>query len=336
MTRHVESLAISPIRSCVALSRPPSLSLAATAIGFTGELIRLWVPQDSVGLVFGRSTDRPDLPSFPKTHAKHAYAATVTVTTPHWENNYDLPELTTTFPMVALLPDERILIVGARCTRHPDGTAEQNASIFKADGSLESKFCLGDGIEHVQIDESGNIWVGYFDEGVYGNFGWGINETLGGAGLVCFDDRGQAQWKFEPLESIGPIDDCYALNVGEDGVWTCYYSDFPITYVDKQHRMNAWTTDLSGPRAIAVSRDLILAYGGYSDHRTDCSLLSLNGQKAISVAHVKFMLPPGFDLEAATVIGRGSFLHVVSGDQWHTFRVPEKSALLQRLPSWRV
>ena len=40
-------------------------------------------------------------------------------------------------------------------------------------GELRRQFVLGDGIKHVQTTAAGDIWVGYFDEGVYGNYGWG-------------------------------------------------------------------------------------------------------------------------------------------------------------------
>jgi hypothetical protein len=57
-----------------------------------------------------------------------------------------------------------------RCRRFPDGSHELSTKIYDAKGKLQREFLLGDGIEHVQIDRRGNIWVGYFDEGVYGKY----------------------------------------------------------------------------------------------------------------------------------------------------------------------
>ena len=53
---------------------------------------------------------------------------------------------------------------------------------------------IGDGIEHISTchggkDDRGLIWVAYGDEGIGGNFGWGLSDEapppLGMSGLVC-------------------------------------------------------------------------------------------------------------------------------------------------------
>jgi hypothetical protein len=80
-------------------------------------------------------------------------------------NEIQLTDLTATFPRIEILPNNEILMVATRCQRFPDGTHEMNAKIFDSSGSLKREFLLGDGIEHVQADVRGNIWVGYFDEG---------------------------------------------------------------------------------------------------------------------------------------------------------------------------
>jgi hypothetical protein len=49
---------------------------------------------------------------------------------------------------------------------------------------------IGDGVARVRVARSGHVWVGYFDEGVYGNYGWGGGgggpAPLGAPGLVRF------------------------------------------------------------------------------------------------------------------------------------------------------
>jgi len=188
---------------------------------------------------------------------------------------------------------------------------------------MESEFCLGDGVEHLQADKAGRLWVGYCDEGVYGNFGWG-NHPMGWAGLASFDSFGNHLWDFIPPGGFDVISDCYALNVSDDAVWACYYTDFPIVRVDSNGKAAGWTTPLRGPSAISVSGNLVLAFGGYREHRSNCSLLHLGEGTAEVMAQVRLMLPDGVDLEECKVIGRGSMLHVISDDYWLTFRVPDR------------
>ena len=48
---------------------------------------------------------------------------------------------------------------------------------------------LGDASKHVQATPDGHIWVGYFDEAVYGG-------GIGSEGLVCFDSNGTSIFNY--------------------------------------------------------------------------------------------------------------------------------------------
>jgi hypothetical protein len=97
-------------------------------------------------------------------------------------------ELQIAHPHLQPLPREDVLVVGARCFRFQDGSAEQNARVYSAEGELLREFVLGDGIQDLQVTSTGHIWVSYFDEGIFGNYGW--SEPIGrvcdvmGAGSV--------------------------------------------------------------------------------------------------------------------------------------------------------
>ena len=320
---------IRPERDAIQLPVPEGYILAATGISYRAEVLRLWVPDAAFESVFGR-TERQDLASFPISQAQNPYTARVSVSSQERDIWHNLFALTATFPFIQTLPGDRIIVVGSRCTRSSDGTAELNASIHRADGSVEVRFCLGDGIQHVQVDSEGRLWVGYFDEGVYGNFGWGFfgNDLgpIGQAGLVLFSDTGEKQCEFTAPQGFGGIDDCYALSVADNGAWLCYYSDFPIAHMDARGQTSAWRTDLSGPRQIAVSGSLVLAFGGYEGQRTDCNLIELKQGNTATKTQTKLLLPEGINLASCTVRGRGSFLHIISGDTWHTFRVPQNAS----------
>ena len=73
-------------------------------------------------------------------------------------------------PTVQPVPGGGYLLVGARARWHGE-RAEPNAVVLDANGHHLRSFCIGDGVAHVQVSEAGAIWVGYTDEGVYGNSG---------------------------------------------------------------------------------------------------------------------------------------------------------------------
>ncbi|HEY3929928.1 MAG TPA: hypothetical protein VGL89_16270 [Candidatus Koribacter sp.] len=136
---------------------------------------------------------------------------------------------------------------GAACLR--DSNGQQRGDIFN----------LGDAIEDVQTTPSGDIWVGYFDEGVYGG-------GIGQSGLVCFDAQGQAQFKYNAVAAerhLPPIDDLYAMNVvGESEIWICYYADFPIVRLERFDSFQAWP-EVAAIRGLGVSEGSIFAARAY-------------------------------------------------------------------------
>lgn len=66
-------------------------------------------------------------------------------------------------PTVRSFGDGRWLVVASR-TRD-----KANARVLTSDGALLDRLMLGDGIEHITIDRDHRIWVGWFDEGMFGN-----------------------------------------------------------------------------------------------------------------------------------------------------------------------
>ena len=67
--------------------------------------------------------------------------------------------------------------------------------VVDAAGSVVAEGTLGDGINHLLTTPSGAIWVGYFDEGVFGSFGWGGPgpPPIGQPGIVQFDTSAPSQ-----------------------------------------------------------------------------------------------------------------------------------------------
>lgn len=131
------------------------------------------------------------------------------------------------FSFVQPLPENEILLVGARSRRYTDGTYDLNAHVYGENGDFRRAFLLGDGIADVQVTSDGRIWTSYFDEGVYGNFGWDV--PIGASGLILWDHFGNQLYEYAPPKGVGSIDDCYYLNAASDTeVWCYYFSSYPL------------------------------------------------------------------------------------------------------------
>jgi hypothetical protein len=303
------------------LPRPVGFKTASISVGLSGDVIRLLANEGSADALVAR-VEQPGWGSFPKTHTDKEYSSIFSVSGYSGSRETRMFGLTATFPQIEMLPDGEILVVASRCSRNPDGSHEMNAKVYDQDGRQAREFLLGDGINHVQTDAEGCIWVGYFDEGVFGNFGWQYaGGPFGAAGLSCFNKSGQKMWDYEPPEGFDHIADCYALNVSSSGVWSHYYTGFPIARIDSNWRVRCWNTDFSGGRTFAVGNNKVLLYGGYSDRRTACNLLSLEDRNARLVAEVSLVLPREIDMTKDIVIGRDKGLHVFLGDDWYVFSI---------------
>jgi hypothetical protein len=238
-----------------------------------------------------------------------------------------VPHEVLTFPEVQPLPGDEVLVVGPRCRRFPDGTVELNGRVYGSDGQLRHEMLLGDGISHVQTTASGKVWVGYFDEGVLGNFGWGFGgdtEPVGASGLLRFDKSGNIEWGFVPPEGFGGIVDCYALNVVSDSeVWACYYTDFPLVRIGPADATRGWRTDVVGVAAIAANGEDILFFGGYKAERYRCQIGRLAERDVINLQDVQLEFESGGGFKQGRVASRGSALHVLSGASWFRLDIGE-------------
>jgi hypothetical protein len=211
------------------------------------------------------------------------------------------------FPNVDQFPDKRWLVANSR------SNGIGNARVLRADGTEERRIELGDGIEHIKIDDQQRVWVGWFDEGIFGNGRWrypGLKWPPSSYGIASFDERGELV-KHATLQSIA---DCYALNVLGDIAWACTYTDFPVWEIGDE-RERTWSTELSGTNALAVSYPYVLAAGGYRDDANRACLLRLNDERAEMIG--EWRLPIGADRAEFEMDGRGDELHVVANGRWH-------------------
>lgn len=224
----------------------------AASLDYSGTLLVLCTP-DFVEYRY-RSQNGNLMPRA-KTSRPHDFA--ILEATSDFVINYTIPDQFWNYHFVQLLPDNLFLLACARTSKDDD----LNACTFTQDGQLQNQFSLADGIEDVQTTKNGDIWVSYFDEGVYGSRG---DDAPGSSGLVKWNGQGQKLYGFQPKSELGPIDDCYALNVETpDITWLYYYKDFPLVRLSKEQIDQYWWCPVRGASYFAIWGDVILFCNGY-------------------------------------------------------------------------
>ncbi len=218
------------------------------------------------------------------------------------------------FPIIDQFSDGRWLLSYCRS----DGKARTR--ILDMNGVELQCIELGDGIQHLKIDDEHRIWVGWFDEGVFGNDNWdypGLKWPPSSTGIAAFNVEGDLV-KHASLPSIA---DCYALNVFDNEVWSCTYTDFPIWQMNDLEE-KVWNSELSGISALAVLHPYVLTAGGYRENTNRISLVKLTGNKAKEKDKWQTALISEKS-EIQLLDGRANFLHLVTGNNWYCWDVAQ-------------
>jgi hypothetical protein len=104
---------------------------------------------------------------------------------------------------------------------------------------LVGEILLGDRIHRGQTTSTGRIWISFFDEGVFGNFGW--DDPLGSSGLVVWDSRGNKQYEFQRADwrsdGLRPIWHSCLLDVESDSSTWLYR---PLVHLRDQRLGSSW------------------------------------------------------------------------------------------------
>lgn len=227
-----------------------------------------------------------------------------------------------------------ILLACARSYRRGPEDFDLNAHVYDYNGNLLRSFLLGDGIESIQASATGTIWAGYFDEGVFGNFGW--KQPVGASGLVAWSSEGKRLYEFESPSGLDSIADCYALNVASETVtWCYYYTEFALVRVCDMRADAYWRVPISGSHLFAISGDYVLFGGGYHDADT-YSLFQLQSDNKMRLCR-RFELR----IESGTPqrrIGRGDAIWLQSGSSIYRFSITDALSIagIERPGSGRV
>lgn len=175
-------------------------SLVSVGVSVTGP-VAIWSSSSGEAELHGQYEQPPGGAVFPRTQpsTKPAVAITTYLDDPRPVSVTNVGALPVAHPLVDVLGDGSLLVVGARCS-WMDGGPEPNALVIDRNGRTVRRGCLGDGIQHLQVARDGTIWTGYFDEGVFGNFGWGNPgpTPLGAGGIAVWNPEFVKLWELDP------------------------------------------------------------------------------------------------------------------------------------------
>ena len=288
--------------------------IISAAVAHDGSLVLLVVPEGDEKVAFPVH-EQPGWATFPESKARTVYKAWLLRIRNNIEQEVEVGVLENAFPYIDVLPDGGFVVASCRC-KFVDGKGELNACLYNADGSLKKALCFGDGIQDIATTADAKIWVSYFDEGVFGNYGW--DDPLGYTGLNCFDTEGEIIWRYPSEDVQHSIDDCYAMTLNRDEVWMCFYSDFPIAKVDSKRVVKFWQNDFDGASCIAVDRELVMLFGGYDSDKERLVVQKLldSGYGEV-VFEDTLALPKSKDFLKFT--GRANAIHAITDDCWYQF-----------------
>ncbi|MEV6117048.1 hypothetical protein AB0L59_32345 [Streptomyces sp. NPDC052109] len=208
------------------------------------------------------------------------------------------------FPRIEALPDGGFLLLGTR-SRPSD---RRQVQVFDAFGRPTHAFRVGDGVEHLLADETGALWVGHFDEGVYGD------DELSAPGLSRWSASGERLWAYRPVPGTGWISDCYALNVAGRTAWACPYTDFPLLRIDPADALRVRRNPVRGAHGLAVRGGRVVFFGGYGDDHDRLADCRLTGDSVEVVAEQRLSRPDGAPLDRHNrIVSRGPRLYVQNG-----------------------
>lgn len=316
--------------------RPPHADdvLLSFTVSFDGEAVGAWASPAEEGKLRGRDVRKGG--SFPR-RVLAPPGAVIRVTVdrgrpgagPMGAAGREVRELrgvTPCYSTVHRLPGDELLVLGSRAARR-GGDPEHNAVVFGGDGSPARSACLGDGIGPSSVTASGATWVGYFDEGVFGNFGWGDgggSTPIGQPGWNRFDPALQLTWS-HPDPEEGEIADCYALTTTGEECLVCPYTDWPILRASGgSGRFERFASDVGGAHAMLAFGPQLALISGYSDER-DRIVVGTIGHKRLQWSPIRGqLLLEGQPWNARSpLFGRDGVLHTVFEGSWYSVELGE-------------
>ena len=138
-------------------------------------------------------------------------------------------------------------------------TTEENTilKVYQNDGKKSKEFLVGDAVQVIEIDNKGDLWIGYFDEGIFSE------DPLSQQGLVSFSNSGHPLYLFNETSEVNHvphIDECYAVCSTGESIWVCYYSESTIlAELDSNKEVSRlFTIDIGTVSQLAVGKRFAL------------------------------------------------------------------------------
>lgn len=302
------------------------MALVGRSVSASGSALFLFVEADAEQAV--RGTRKSGIGTFPRTRMSREWRFALMTHDGDGQEHFDLAPLDVTFPFIDVFPDGRVLVAGSRSQWRSAHDFDQNGVIVDPANGSKTRFLVGDGVESIAVDSRGRVWASYFDEGIFGNFGWGHPgpEPVGSSGLNCFDDTGKVVWKYPQSSGSGFISDCYAMNVADDTVAIYAYTEFALSRISPDFAIETWKTSLSGCHSFAMSDTGVLFTGQYRDDPSTGYLGSLADGQVDDVTKVVFELPTGDVTGEGSFVGRGETLHYFDDRGWYQIDIGDLAA----------
>ncbi|MEM1104821.1 MAG: hypothetical protein AAGH87_00405 [Pseudomonadota bacterium] len=310
-------LSLEFVHVCERPSAPAAFKFVTSTVSAGGDALFLYVENDPENQVF--ATETKGGATFPRPRMREAKAFSLCILGSEGERWLNLPPVDIAFPKVEMFPDGRVLLAGARCRWRGPDEFDRNGVVYDPKTGVTERILLGDGIEDIAIDEIGRIWVSYFDEGVFGNFGWGRPGPAGpgSGGLVCFAADGDVQWQFNRKGSTAFIEDCYAMHASRSKISVFYYSDFHVCEIDMNFEQAFFRpAQIAGSHALVTAGSAFLLSSQYDEPSDTMHLLLRDKDRVGDPQRMRAKLPNDWTIGDSNILGRCECLHMLNERGW--------------------
>jgi hypothetical protein len=271
-------------------------------------------PRHEICILTVKDTPERKENMFPLTVTPTPQQYRVLLITPYKTKVFEINNVNWNFHFAQPIEDDHVLLVCSRSEYYDGNRYDLNGHIYNEEGFLQREFLLGDGIQEVQTTTSDTIWTSYFDEGVFGNYGW--HDPIGKYGLRSWSKDGEEKYKYHASENQF-IADCYALNVmSDDNVLFYYYMNFKLANI-KNGKTTYFPVDVQGSNGFILSDDYVLFRGGYDDHDV-YSLYQIKNSKLKKLSNIEFVNENDEKIISYEVSCRGSIMLLLSNNRLYT------------------
>ena len=250
---------------------------------------------------------------FVDTVANAEYSALVV--TPSWESGtveeterLDFGKHRMNFHFIRPVPDGSFLLLGSRCECSKTHGPEKNAVFVDIKGNVLREFTFGDGIADCIVRDDGIIITSYFDEGVFGNYGW--KDPIGYSGVCAWTTDGEIIWRAD-----SGIVDCYAVNTDEDGnLWYYFYMPFLLVRTDFKTEKEVNPRIKGADRFAVISNGRFLIMDGGYDDQNSLFVSRITGSRIRNKEKLEFVREDGTAVPAEPKVFCGTKAIVMTED----------------------